>query len=279
LVIVLAFVACSMAAPSQTSEHGPQTFADCVAMEQKGHSDDKKNSSKMADFKACAQKCISAAGITPNKCFATAKSDAKTFFSGLKSQMQTNKASFLTCIQNQKCQSSPKVWNHTSHMEHSSHSSSPRAYNSSSPRDQKRCAMALLKEAGKPKTEMSSSVKSTLHSCLEACHPASEEEEHSSSQSSGHHMMGRKGRKHHMSCLMRFCAKSDFEACKSSAQESLMKQIQAHEMSEFETTCNCLGGTTCTLSDDACNAAFAAEAKMWADKKAAWEAKHSSSSS
>jgi len=284
LILLLGVAAC-FAAPSQTSGHGPQTFADCIALEQNGHSSESssKNTSAMSEMKACAQKCFSAAGITPNQCLATAKSDAKTYFAGLKSQMQADKAAFLTCIQKQQCSSSPKPFNHSSQHEHSS-SASPRAYNASSPRDQKRCAQGLLMEASKPKTTMSSSVKATLHTCLAACRPAgaAEEQSSSSSQSSqkhGGHHGGRKGGRKHRSCLERFCAKSDFEACKSSASESLRQQIQAHEMSEFATTCTCLGGSNCELSDSACNTLFQNEETKMAAMKAKWAAKQSSSSS
>jgi len=95
----------------------------------------------------------------------------------------------------------------------------------------------------------------------------------------GGHREGHKGGKHHRGCLERFCSKSDFDACKSSAAESLHQQIQAHELSEFASTCECLGGSNCVLSDSACNAAFQAEASQMAAKKAKWTAKKASSSS
>jgi len=95
VLILLMGVAATLAAPSQTSGHGPQTFADCIALEQKGHTESSTKTSAMTDMKACAQKCFSAAGITPNQCLATAKSDAKTYFAGLKTQMQANKAAFF----------------------------------------------------------------------------------------------------------------------------------------------------------------------------------------
>jgi len=180
----------------------------------------------------------------------------------------------LSCVSKQNCSDTPMEHEHHNHTM-MDHSSMMTTYDDKNPRDRQRCAMGLLMEAAKPSMPtFTATQKAVLKVCLQACRPPEheEDEEHSSmssSQSSHHH------RRMHHNCLMKFCTKDNFKACfvKDPATESAMESF---EQSEFADTCSCLqksnADATCTMDSTTCSAAFANEAKMWAEH-------HSSSSS
>jgi len=235
---------------------------------------------KFEQMRNCSQACFTAAGMKPNTahktCFENAKSAAKTFFTGNK-EIQTNKANFQKCVTS-TC-TTAQASSQSSHSSH--HMMGPHAYNASSPMDQKMCSKGLLMEVMKGSAPtMSSSAKSTMHTCLEACHPMKEEQ--SSSQSSSHSSMSHHHRRmnpmqRNMMCLKHFCSKSEFETCRPPKDATLEASVHTFMSQQFTTLCGCLGGTTaqCTVSDSTCSALFTSmEAKM-----AAWKAAHSSQSS
>jgi len=254
----------------------PKSVSDCF--EHQAPSDAMK--AKFEQMHTCSQACFTAAGIKPNAahktCFDNAKASAKAFFTGSK-EIQTNKANFQKCVTS-TCTTAQASSAHSS-GHHEMHSSGPKTYNASSPRDQKMCSKGLLMQVmkgGAP--EMSSTVKATLHTCLEACHP---KDEQSSAQTS--HTSGKKGGHHRrpnpmmreMMCLKHFCSKTEFETCRPKKDAALEASVHSFMQKQFSTLCGCVGGTAaqCTINAANCNAVFTSfEAKM-----AAWKASHSSS--
>jgi len=233
---------------------------------------------KFEQMRNCSQACFTAAGIKPNDvhktCFANATASAKSFFSGNK-EIQTNKANFQKCVTSTCTTAQASSQSSGDH-----HMMGPHAYNASSPMDQKMCSQGLLMEVMKGSAPtMSSSAKSTLHTCLEACHPEPESQSSSqtSSQSSMHHHRRMNPMQRNMMCLKHFCSKSEFETCRPPKDATLEGDVHTFMSQQFTTLCTCLGGTSsqCTISDSTCSALFTSmQAKM-----AAWKAAHSSQSS
>jgi len=227
---------------------------------------------KFEQMHTCAEACLTAAGIKPNTahktCFEAAKTSAKAFFTG-NAEIQTNKANFQKCVTSTCTKAQPQSSGHHE-MEHSS----SHTYNDSNPFDHKRCAGGLLMQVMKGSApEMSSAVKSTLHTCMEACHPEPAGTEQSSHKE-GHH------RRHspmqrNIECLKHFCSKSDFQTCRPAKDATLEASVHSFMEKQFSTLCSCVGGSAdqCTVNTATCTALFNSMEQKHAARKAA----HSSS--